>query len=220
MIIFGFPTSPYVRKCLVIAEEKGLNAQLVPATPHKPTPEFLEASPFRMMPAMQDGDFRLADSTAIAFYLDAKHAQAPLFPAATPDNAQARGHIMWMDEFADTILANSARAIAFNRYIGPALLGLPANEEAAMEAEAKAHPALDYLEGQIPDNGWLAGEAYSLADIAVAACLKTLAYGLDVKARPKTKAWLERVEARPAWIKVTAQEASVIDAAVNSAEHT
>lgn len=218
MILFGFPTSPYVRKCLVIAAEKTVETQLIPATPHKPTPEFLEASPFRMMPAMQDGDFRLADSTAIAFYLDAKYPRAPLLPADTPENAQARGHAMWMDEFADTILSTGARGIAFNRFIGPALLGIPANEEAAAEAEAKAIPALDYLESQVPADGWLLDE-YSLADIAVASCLKTMSYGLDVKTRAKTAAWLERVEARPAWRSVAAQEAAMIEAARASGGH-
>lgn len=212
--IFGFPTSPYVRKVLVIAAEKGANAELVEATPHKPTPEFLAASPFRMMPAMQDGDFRLADSTAIAFYLDAKYPQ----PALLPAEAQARGKAMWMDEFADTILSTGARGIAFNRYIGPALLGLPVNEAAAAEAEAKAIPALDYLESQVPADGWLLGE-YSLADIAVASCLKTMSYGLDVKTRTKTAAWLERVEARPAWQSVATQEAAIIDAAKASGGH-
>lgn len=214
MQIFGFPTSPYVRKVMVIAAEKGANAELVEATPHKPTPEFLAASPFRMMPAMQDGDFSLPDSTAIAFYLDAKYPQPPLLPA----DPEARGRAMWLDEFADTILSSSARGVAFNRYIGPALLGLPANEEAAAAAEATAHPALDYLEQQMPQDGWLVGE-YSLADIAVASCLKTLSYGLDVKARPKTAAWLARMEARPAWQEVADLERDMIEGARTSGAH-
>lgn len=214
MQIFGFPTSPYVRKAMVIAAEKGADAELVEATPHKPTPEFLAASPFRMMPAMQDGDFTLPDSTAIAFYLDARFPEPPLLPA----DAQARGQAMWLDEFADTILSNSARGVAFNRYIGPALLGLPANEEAASAAEATAHPALDYLEQQMPDDGWLVGD-FSLADIAVASCLKTLSYGLDVKARPKTAAWLERMEARPAWQEVADLERDMIEGARVSGAH-
>ena len=214
MQIFGFPTSPYVRKVLVIAAEKGAEAELVEATPHKPTPEFLAASPFRMMPAMQDGDFTLPDSTAIAFYLDAKYPDPPLLP----EEAQARGKAMWLDEFADTILSNSARGVAFNRYIGPALLGLPVNEEAAGEAEEKAHPALDWLEEQVPADGWLVG-GYSLADIAVASCLKTLSYGLDVRARPRTAAWLDRIEARPAWQQVAAQEEYMIEAAKQSGAH-
>lgn len=212
--IFGFPTSPYVRKVLLVAAEKAIPVELVEATPHKPTPDFLAASPFRMMPALEHGDFRLPDSTAIAFYLDALQPDPPLLPQA----AQARGQAVWLDEFADTILAGSARGVAFNRYIGPALLGLPVNEAAALEAEGKAHPALDYLESRMPNDGWLTG-AFSLADIAVAACLRTLAYGLDVKARPRTAAWLDRIEARPSWIAVAAQERDMIEGAMASGAH-
>ncbi len=214
MQIFGFPTSPYVRKVMLIAAEKDAPAELVEATPHNPTPEFLAASPFRMMPAMQDGEFRLPDSTAIAFYLDARFPEPPLLP----EEAEARGMAIWLDEFADTVLANSARGVAFNRYIGPALLGLPKNEDAASEAEAKAHPALDYLEEQVPENGWLVGD-YSLADMAVASCLKTLSYGLDVKARPKTAAWLERIEVRRAWQKIAGLERDMIEEAIASGAH-
>ena len=214
MKIFGFPTSPYVRKTLVIAAEKVVDVELVDATPHKPTPEFLAASPFRMMPAMADGDFTLPDSTAIFTYLDAKYPDPPLLPKPPED----RGRAMWFDEFADTILSTSARGVAFNRYIGPALLGLPANEEAAKEAEAKAHPALDWLEEQMPQDGWLL-DSFSLADIAVASCLKTLAYGMDVKTRAKTAAWLSRVEARPAWAGVAKREADAIKAAKASGRH-
>lgn len=215
MKIFGFPTSPYVRKVLVIAAEKGVDARLVEATPHKPTPDFLAASPFRMMPAMQDGEFTLPDSTAIAFYLDAKHPEPPLLP----DAAVARGRCMWLDEFADTILADSARGVAFNRYIGPELLGLPQDEVAAAAAESKAHPALDYLEKQMPEDGWLAGQNFSLADISVASCLKTLSYGLDVRSRERTAAWLARVETRSAWAEVARQERAAIDHARESGAH-
>ncbi|WP_169053482.1 glutathione S-transferase family protein [Alteraurantiacibacter aquimixticola] len=217
MQIFGFPTSPYVRKVLVIAAEKGVEAELVEATPHKPTPEFLAASPFRMMPAMQDGDFTLPDSTAIAFYLDAKYPDPPLLP----EEPQARGRAMWMDEFADTILSNSARAIAFNRTIGPSLLGLAKNEDAAAEAETAVTPALDWLEEQVPEQGWLVSD-YSLADIAVASCIKTMTYGLDITfitSRPRTFAWLERVFQRPAWIEVTEKEVAMFKEAIVSRHH-
>lgn len=216
--IFGFPTSPYVRKVLLIAAEKGVEVEIVPATPHKPTPEFLAASPFRMMPAMQDGDFTLADSTAIAFYLDALHPT----PALLPDGAQARGRAMWFDEFADTILSNWSRAIAFNRAIGPALLGLPKNEEAAATAEGAAAPALDWLEGQMPHSGWLAADQFSLADMAVASALQTMAYGLDVaflESRPQTFAWLGRVGERAAWQAVIAREQAMFKDAIATGAH-
>lgn len=215
MQIFGFPTSPFVRKVLLVASEKSVDFELVPATPHKPTEEFLAASPFRMMPAMQDGDFRLPDSTAIAFYIDAKFSEPPILPG----EPELRGKAMWMNAFADTILSPHARGVAFNRYIGPELLGMAGDAEAAAQAEERALPALDYLEKIAPEDGWLAGARHSLADIAVASCLKTFSYGLDVKARPRTAAWLDRVEEREAWRKVAEQEAAMIRQAKASGEH-
>lgn len=214
LTIYGFPTSPFVRKALVVAKEKELEVDLVPATPHKPTPEFLAASPFRMMPAMRDGDFTLADSTAIAVYLDSKHPLPPILPV----DPQARGCSVMLDEFADTLLADCARAIGFNRWIGPTLLGIEGDAAAADAAEAKAHPLLDWLETQAGDS-WLAGESFSLADISVACALRTMAYGMDVATRPNTAAWLERVHARPAWREIATIEAQMVAAAQESGAH-
>ena len=218
MKVFGFPTSPFVRKVLLIAAEKRVEVDLVPATPHKPTPEFLAASPFRMMPAMTDGDFSLPDSTAIFMYLDAKYPE----PALLPCDAEGRGRAMWFDEFADTILSSWSRTIGFNRTIGPALLGLPKNEEPAAEAEKAAIPALDWLEDQVPESGWLAGQHYSLADLAVASALETMAYGLDhavLQARPRITAWRDKVHQRPAWQAVKAREKALFDEAAESGAH-
>lgn len=214
LTIYGFPTSPYVRKVLLVAAEKGLSVNLVPATPHKPTPEFLAASPFRMMPAMEDDGFKLADSTAIALYLDAKHPE----PALLPTEAQAHGRAILFDEYADTLLADSARAVGFNRHIGPTLLGIEGDSAAADAAEARAEPLLDWLEEQVGE-GWLLGDTYSLADIAVACCLRTLAYGMDVATRPRTKGWLGRIHARPAWQEIARREADLFAAAEDSGEH-
>ena len=63
------------------------------------TPEFLAASPFKKMPAMADGDYRLSDSTAIIHYLEAKYPE----PELIPTEARARGRVIWFDEFADTM---------------------------------------------------------------------------------------------------------------------
>lgn len=214
LTIYGFPTSPYVRKVLLVAAEKGLSVNLVPSTPHKPAPEFLAASPFRMMPAMEDDGFKLADSTAIALYLDAKHPK----PALLPTDPQARGRAILFDEYADTLLADSARTVGFNRHIGPTLLGIEGDSDAADAAEARAEPLLDWLEEQVGD-GWLLGDDYSLADIAVACCLRTLAYGMNVAMRPRTSDWLDRVNARPAWQQVAQRELDLFAVAEASGEH-
>lgn len=212
--IYGFPTSPFVRKALVVAKEKALEVDLVPATPHKPTPEFLAASPFRMMPAMRDGDFTLADSSAIALYLDARHPSPPLLP----DDPETRGKAVLFDEFADTLLADCARAVGFNRWIGPQLLGIEGDAEAADAAEARVEPLLDWLEEQISDQ-WLTGTQFTLGDIAVACALRTMAYGMDVATRPQTAAWLGRVHDRTAWREIDTIEAQMVSAAQDSGAH-
>ena len=84
MKIYGFPLSPFVRKVLVAVKEKGLEAEIVPSNPSQPDEEFAAISPFHKIPAFRDGDFTVADSTAIVTYLDAKYPEPALLPAA-PD---------------------------------------------------------------------------------------------------------------------------------------
>lgn len=210
MKVFGFPLSPYVRKVSLVAAEKGVAIEPLPGNPHNPSPEFAAASPFRKIPAIQDGDFTLADSTAIVTYIDALHP----VPAMTPGDARAKGRAIWFEEFADTILTAAGGKVVFNRFVGPKVLGIPGDEEAAKAGEAELGPMFDYLESQAPAEGWLVGE-FSIADIAVASVLRTLGYvGLepDAARHPRTAAWYDRVKARPAWQAVAAGEAKALAA--------
>ena len=61
MILYGSSLSPFVRKVLAFAGEKGLDIELKPTgdAPGQHGPEFLAASPLRKMPALVDGDFTL-----------------------------------------------------------------------------------------------------------------------------------------------------------------
>ena len=81
MIIYGSSLSPYVRKVLAFAAEKGIEFDLQPTGFPNHSPEYLEASPFRKMPALRDGDYTLPDSTAIVHYLEAKHPDPELIPS-------------------------------------------------------------------------------------------------------------------------------------------
>ncbi len=205
MKLYGALLSPFVRKVALIAAEKGIDCELVVGSPGNPNSEFAEASPFGKIPAMRDGDYTLADSSAIAHYLETKHPA----PALLPADAQARGRAVWFDEFADTILAGAGLKILFNRLVGPKLLKRPYDEAIALQGEAELPPILAYLEGAAPQQGWLVGD-FSLGDIAVASLLRSLTYvghGPDGAAYPRTAAWFARVAERPAWRQIEAQEA-------------
>lgn len=207
MKVFGALLSPFVRKVCVAAAEKGMTYELVLSSPGSPDPDFIAASPFGKIPALKDGDFTLADSTAIVTYLEARQPA----PALLPAEAQARGRAMWFDEFADTVFAASGLKILFNRLVAPRLLKLPYDEAIALQGEAELPRILDYLESVAPGGGWLAGD-FTLGDISVASMLRSLAYvghGPDAAKYPRTAAWYDRVAARPSWLAVAELEAPV-----------
>ena len=209
MKIFGFPLSPFVRKVHLVATEKGIEVETVLGNPANPLPEFLAASPFRKIPALQDGDFTLADSTAIVTYFDALTPDPPMLPG----DARQRAKAVWFEEFADTILTPAGGKIVFNRFVGPKFLGLPGDEDAAKQGEADLVPICDYFESVAPVDGWLTGSAIGIGDIAVASVFRTLGYvGFEPKAatHPRTAAWYARVCARPAWQVVAAREAAIM----------
>lgn len=205
MILYGSSLSPYVRKVLAFAGEKGVELDLQPTGFPNPGPEFLGASPFRKMPAFRDGDYTLADSSAIIHYLEAKHPQ----PALIPVDAKLRGKTIWFEEFADTILVSCGAKIFFNLIVAPRFLGKPGDEEAARQAELNdLPPILDYLERTVPDDdGYLVGDSLTLADLAVAGPFANFRHtktNVDPGRYPRTVAYVDRILARPSlapWIE-------------------
>ncbi len=205
MILYGSSLSPYVRKVLAFAGEKGIELDVRPTGFPDPAPEFLEASPFRKMPAFRDGDYTLADSSAIIHYLEARQPD----PALIPSDPRLRGKTIWFEEFADTVLVSCGAKIFFNLIVAPRFLGRPGDEEAARRAELNdLPPILDYLERTVPEGGgYLVGDALTLADIAVAGPFANFRHtntNVDPKRYPRTVAYVERILARPSlapWIE-------------------
>ena len=203
MKVYGFPLSPFVRKVVVAIKEKGLDAEVVPSNPGQPDAEFLAVSPLGKIPAFRDGDFSLADSTAIVTYLDAKYPEPALLPAAP----EARGRAIWFEEVADTVLTPAGAPIVLNRFLRPRIFGTDGDEAAALAAEEALGKPLGYLEGAVGGE-WLDG-AFSVGDIAVASVIRTLGYTgwqLDTATYPRLAAWYGRVSARDGWKAAVAVE--------------
>jgi glutathione S-transferase len=211
MKLYGFPLSPFVRKVLVVAQEKGLEVEIVPVNPQQPSDEFRATSPYCKIPAIDDDGFKLADSSAIAVYLEAKYPE----PALLPAEPQARAKAVWFDEVADTVVMAAGGPMVFNRFVKPRFLGQNCDELVAQAAEEAMTGRLEYLENALGEDGWLDG-AFSLGDIAVASVLRTFEYTgwqLDEAAFPKVAAWNARVRERPAWKAAAKIENDVMAAA-------
>jgi glutathione S-transferase len=208
MKIYGFPLSPFVRKVMLVAEEKGIESELVPANPAQPSEEFLAASPYGKIPAIDDDGFLLADSSAIATYLDAKHPE----PALLPADPQARAKAVWFDEVADTVVMAAGGPMLFNRLVAPKFLGQEGDEAAAQAAEEAIAGRLGYIEKALGEGDWLGGQ-FTLGDIALASTLRSFAYAgwqLDQEAFPKVAVWYDRVTQRPAWQATAKVEAAIM----------
>ena len=206
MIVYGSSFSPFVRKTLAFAAEKGVQVELKPVGLGSRDPEFRAASPFGKIPGFRDGDFAISDSTAIVTYLEAKFPNPALLPAEPADRARA----IWYEEFADTILIACMGKMFFNRFVMPRFMGKEGDLAAADQAEREElPPLLDYLEGVLPTSGYLVGDRLTLADLAVASPfvnLEHVGFFVDAATHPKIAAYLKAIHARPSFATWIAQE--------------
>lgn len=210
MIVYGSSLSPFVRKVLAFAAEKGIEVENKIVRPGEADPEFDAASPFRKIPAFRDGDFAISDSSAIIAYLDALKPE----PNLIPTEPRPRARTIWYDEFMDTILFDCGRKMFFNRVVARLMTGKPGNLEAADKAEREElPPLLDYLEGVIPDSGFLVEDRLTLADIAVASPFvnfRHLKVVADPGRYPKLNRYVEAILARPSFTPLIARETAFL----------
>jgi glutathione S-transferase len=91
-----------VRKVLAICEIKGVPYRIDPIVPFFGDERFSQLNPLRRIPIFIDEEVSVSDSTVIAEYLEERYASPALLPTSPADRARAR----WIEEFADTRLAD------------------------------------------------------------------------------------------------------------------
>jgi glutathione S-transferase len=206
MKLFGAAQSPFVRKVRIALEEKGLSYDLEPPNP--------SLHPMGKMPVLRDGDEVIPDSSVICAYLERKCPTPGLYPADPAAFARA----LFVEEYADTQMAEGMGGLVFERFVKPRLLGQPSDPErvAALEGIAKerwmgaprsavGHPVpsvLDFLESILPNDRDTLLASFSIADIALGAHLGWLAFGgfeLDAARWPRTARYQSRLAARPSF---------------------
>ncbi len=212
MIVYGSSFSPFVRKTLAFAAEKGVEVEVKAIGLGNRDAAFREASPFGKMPGFRDGDFCISDSSAIITYLEAKFPD----PALLPASPESRARTIWYEEFADTILIACMGKMFFNRFVMPRFMGKEGNLVEADRAEREELPPLiDYVEGIIPASGFLVDDRLTLADLAVASPfvnMEHVGFTVDAKTHPKTAAYLKAIHARPSYAGMIAQEKAFVGA--------
>jgi glutathione S-transferase len=210
MRIIGSYLSPYVRKVLACLELKGLAYEIDPITPFMGDDRFTTLSPLRRVPVLIDDRVTLADSSVICQYLEDRYPVPALYPADIVDRARAR----WLEEYADSRMGDVFIWGLFNHaVIEPAVWGKPRDLAAIQRIVAEdVPPVLDYLETQLPAEGFLFGPL-GLADVSIAVFLRNAAfarYRVDATRWPRTAGFVDRVLAQECLAKLQSFEAVML----------
>ncbi|MFQ5773425.1 MAG: glutathione S-transferase family protein [Kiloniellaceae bacterium] len=195
--LYHLPLDPGCRKVRVLLGEKRLEVTLKTEQVWRRREGFLQISPAGEVPVLieQDGT-SIPGAGVIAEYLDEAYPEPPLMGANPLDRAETRRLVEWFDvKFAREVSAKLLEEKIMKRFLG---LGHP-NSAAIRAGHANIHYHLDYIAWLCDRRRWLAGEAFSLADIAAAAHLSAIDYLGDVpwEEHPGAKDWYARVKSRP-----------------------
>jgi glutathione S-transferase len=201
MKILGVRLSPFVRKVAVVLTIKGLDYEQESIMPGAAAPEFRTLSPLGKIPVLVDGEFSLADSTAICEYLEEKYPDQPVMPQGLEQRARAR----FLEEYGDTKLIEAASVIFIEKFANPNIFDKKTDAERVAKAENELLPPhLDYLESQVPPEGYLFGN-FCTADISIVSPIFNAAYGgyeVDASRWPRYAAFVQRVAEHPAVVTV------------------
>jgi len=188
---------PFSRKIRIILAEKKLAFEMVVEHPWSPRPEFLALDPAGEPPLLVEPDgVAIAGHTAIAEYLDEGYAEPILMGLDTRYRAEVRRLIGWFDgKFNREVTVNLVGEKIFKRQMG----GSGPDSKAIRIGFASIGAHLDYLGALTESRRWLAGDSFSMADIAAFAHLSAVDYVGDVPwaDHAAAKDWYARVKSRP-----------------------
>ena len=217
-----------VRLCL---EEKGLAYEghvvdLAKMEHH--APEYLKINPNGVIPALIHAGRPLYESGTICEYLDEVFPDPPLSPDNAYDRANMRNWVRHVDErihnliifnwrhqlqkvaekWTDAELAEHLKKIPSKERQESWLrvARRPYTEEERAGARAKLVELLDRMEGTLKQTSWLAGQRYTIADIAVVPFVKRIEEEIapdqmTASAHPRVAGWWAAIQARPAFAR-------------------
>jgi glutathione S-transferase len=197
--LYHFWLSPFSRAVRLMLAEKGLSFELALEKAWERRPAFLELNPACDVPVLveQDGSV-LAGYYAIAEYVDEAYPERSLIGADSKSRAETRRLIHWFDtRFNAEVTENLVGEKIMKRLSGK---GYP-QATAIRAGLTEIHNHLAYVSYLSERRRWLAGDHFSLADIAAAAHLSVVDYIGDVpwEDHPAAKDWFARIKSRPSF---------------------
>jgi len=202
------------QRVLWLLEELDLRYEIVryardPATMLAP-PELRAVHPLGKSPVLVEEGVVVAESGAILEYLVEQYGEGKFAPdAGTPSFLRYR---YWMHYAEGSLMPPLLMSLVFSRirqapmpfFAKPVAKGIvAAARKAFIGPQLKLH--LDYLEAELAQRAWFAGEAFSAADIQMSFPLEAAAARVGFTDRPHLQGFLDRIHARPAYQRALEQ---------------
>ncbi|MBA5639246.1 glutathione S-transferase [Duganella sp. LX20W] len=209
MIVVHHLNNSRSQRVLWLLEELGLEYEIVryqrdPKTMLAP-PALRAIHPLGKSPVITDGDVTVAESGAIVEYLVERYGNGMLVPP--PGTAEKRRWTYFMHYAEGSAMTPLLMKLVFDRvesgpapfFVKPVARAI-AHKVKSMYIQPQIEQHLDYLEAELSQHLWFAGEQFSAADIQMSFPLEAAAAraGLDGR-RPHLRAFLDRIHARPAF---------------------
>ena len=205
MKLYYHPVSTTCRPIMMLAADAGidLDYQVVDLfTGEHMRDPYQVINPSRQVPAIEDGDFRLTESSAILKFL-ADRANSPAYPKDLRQRAQVNERMDWFN-------TGFYRDFGYGLIYPQVLPNLRRADDKVQSGTVewgreKANAWLKILDETLigPDNAYLCGNEVTIADYFGAAIL-TLGevIHLDYSAYPNISRWLTHMKALKSWAKV------------------
>ncbi|PWY66010.1 glutathione S-transferase [Aspergillus heteromorphus CBS 117.55] len=211
--LHGFVHSTCTRRVRTALAEKGLEYEFIPVDlsklEQKAEAYLNNLQPFGKVPVLEDTEtgVTIYESRAINQYIATKYRGQGTELAPPETDLKAFAYFQQAVSIEQAYFDPPASSIAFEK-VFKALKGLGATNEAAVQAYfGQLEAALHGYERVLSKQPYLAGESFTLADLA------HLPYGVfieqfgftDLVAKfPHVQKWWEGLKARESWKKVTA----------------
>lgn len=197
--LYHIAIDPGCRAVRVMLAEKGLDCELRTEKVWERREVFLRLNPAGQVPVFVDDDGTSIPGTpVISEYLEERYPEPTLLGKDPADRAEVRRLASWFgDKFHREVTMNLVDEKIMKRFLK---LGTP-NSGAIRAGLANIHYHLEYVGWLCDRRRWLAGDAFTRADIVAAAELSAVDYIGDVPWHEHTgaKDWYARVKSRPSF---------------------
>jgi glutathione S-transferase len=156
-------------------------------------PDYKALHPIGAAPVITDGDLVLAESGAIVDYIMAKYGNGRL--VLGPDDPDFAQFLYWFHFANGTLQAGMGRLMILNR------LKLAEDNPMLVATRGRVDRAFDLVDARVRDAQYLAGSAFTTADIMMGFSLTTMRYfqPYDLSRCPNVVKYLGRIGARAAY---------------------